>query len=48
VPTARLWPSRKHAQSILPSLSGTCPGCGRTLMYTIVHDPDEDADGTTK
>jgi hypothetical protein len=44
VSTAQLWPTRRSAQAVLPSMSGTCPHCGRTLMYTVVHEPAEDAD----
>ena len=41
-PTARLWPSRRSAQSVLPGHSGTCPHCHRILMFTVVPDPAED------
>ena len=48
VPTARLWPSRMSAQSVLPSQSGTCPRCHRVLMFTVVNGPAEDADDKTR
>ncbi|GEM_PF-3031003 len=47
-PTAHLWPSRRSAQAVLPGQSGTCPHCHRVLMFTVVHDPAEDADGRTR
>ena len=47
-PTAHLWPSRRSAQAVLPGQSGTCPDCHRVLMFTVVHDPAEDADGRTR
>lgn len=42
VATAHLWPTRRSAQAVLPSLSGTCPECHRMLMYSVVHDPVAD------
>ena len=42
-PTAQLWPSRRSAQSVLPSQSGICLHCHRALMYSVVHDPAEDS-----
>jgi hypothetical protein len=46
-PTARLWPSRRSAHSVLPGQSGICSHCHRVLMFTVVHDPAEDADSKT-
>ena len=46
-PTARLWPSKKSTRSVLPSRSGTCSGCHRVLMFTVVPDSADDADGKT-
>jgi endogenous inhibitor of DNA gyrase (YacG/DUF329 family) len=48
MPTAHLWPSRRSAQSVLPSQSGVCPQCQRVLMFTVVNDPAEDADSKTR
>jgi hypothetical protein len=38
IPTSHLWPSRKMARETLPSHSGTCPGCRRILMYTVLNE----------
>ena len=46
IATARLWPSRRAAQAVLPSHSGTCPRCHRVLMFAVVHDPAEKTGGT--
>jgi len=46
-PTAHLWPSRRSAHSVLPGQSGICSHCHRVLMFTVVHDPAEDADSKT-
>ena len=48
MPTAQLWPSRRSAHAVLPSQSGDCPHCHRVLMFTVVNDPAEDADGKTR
>ncbi len=48
ISTARLWPSRRAAQAVLPSYSGDCPDCHRSLMFAVVHDPSGDAGGETK
>ena len=47
-PTARLWPSRRSAHSVLPGQSGTCSHCHRVLMFTVVYEPAEDADSKTR
>ena len=46
-PTAQLWPSRRSAHAVLPGQSGTCSHCHRVLMFTVAHDPAEDADSMT-
>jgi len=43
IPTSHLWPSRRAAREVLPSQSGTCSGCGRVLMYTVLNGPGRDA-----
>ena len=43
MPTALLWPTRKSAQSVLPSQSGACSHCRRVLTFSVVHDPAADA-----
>ena len=32
IATSHLWPSRRAAREVLPSQSGTCPGCGRVVI----------------
>jgi len=43
IATSHLWPSRRAAREVLPSHSGTCPGCGRVLMYTVLNESTHDA-----
>ncbi len=43
IATSHLWPSRRAAREILPSQSGTCSGCGRVLMYTVLNESTHDA-----
>jgi endogenous inhibitor of DNA gyrase (YacG/DUF329 family) len=38
IPTSHLWPSGRAAREVLPSQSGTCPSCGRVLMYTVLNE----------
>lgn len=45
IATSHLWPSRRSAREALPSQSGTCSGCGRVLMYTVLNEPPRDAGG---
>ena len=37
IATSHLWPSRRSAREVLPSQSGTCSGCGRVLMFTVLN-----------
>ncbi|MEI6727132.1 MAG: hypothetical protein WCN81_13025 [Actinomycetes bacterium] len=43
IATSHLWPSRRAAREILPSRSGTCSGCGRVLMFTVLNESAHDA-----
>lgn len=47
-PTAHLWPSRRTAHSVLPSQSGMCSRCHRVLAFTVLNDPVQDGDSTTR
>jgi len=37
IATSHLWPSRRSAREVLPRRSGTCSGCGRVLMFTVLN-----------
>ena len=41
-PTARLWPTGRSAESVLPSRSGICSHCHRVVMFTVVSEPEKD------
>jgi hypothetical protein len=43
IATTHLWPSRRAAREVLPSRSGTCSGCGRVLMFTVLNEAAHDA-----
>ncbi|MHB8793655.1 MAG: hypothetical protein ACYC6O_10020 [Thermoleophilia bacterium] len=37
-PTSQLWPSKRMTKTAMPGYSGTCSGCKRVLMFTVISD----------
>lgn len=44
-PTSQLWPSRRMAKTAMPGYSGTCSGCRRVLMFTVISDSSDTDEG---